>query len=379
MQKIPDRKERLIKRMEMYKENSFFQAATNIKKMGAYYTDAGHCERIGMLFDFDMAEEICVLEPSVGDGSALMAVTGNRTNIKRFGVEINKETYQMHLKDNKNFVSVLNEDFLRGVKISHGVFSFCFANPPYGEQKEESGNKRLELLFLERISYYLKSEAYLVYVIPYHVFVEEKFCRAIMSRYQVCSYYRFDEKEFEKYHQVAVILRKKKSGQSGYLRSDFEKFFDKVRNFNEIPYLPKSPEKVESRYEVLPSRDLDIEYFTTMQFRPEEASENLQISPLYDFIGSSLFPKVYSGCDLNRPIVPVSKDIAYLLAVSGGGQGLAGNEDEGTLHLQRGVARRIEEDTVNRDDEGVAQTITSRSYTKIRLNIIQNNGRITQL
>ena len=80
--------------MEMYKENSFFQAATNVKKLGAYYTDVDHCKRIGMLFDFDLAEEICVLEPSVGDGSALMAVTGSRPNIKRFGVEIIPETYR---------------------------------------------------------------------------------------------------------------------------------------------------------------------------------------------------------------------------------------------------------------------------------------------
>ena len=363
----------------MYKENSFFQAATNVKKLGAYYTDVGHCKRIGMLFDFDLAEEICVLEPSVGDGSALMAVTGSRPNIKRFGVEINPDTYSQHLKDNENFISVLNEDFLRGVKISHGVFSFCFANPPYGEQRGEQGSKRLELLFLERISNYLKSDAYLVYVIPYHVFSEEKFFRAVMSRYRICSYYRFDDKEYEKYHQIVVILQKKRSGQSGYLRSDFEEAYRRALKFNEISYLPEREEEVDEKYEVSPSKDADIEYFTTMKFKPEEACEGLKSSALYDHIVTSLFQKAYSGCDLNRPIVPVSKDIAYLLAVSGGGQGLAGDEEEGTLHLQRGVARMVEEDTVNTDEQGVAKTITSMSYTKIKLNIIQNNGKITQI
>lgn len=365
--------------MEMYKENSFFQAATNMKKLGAYYTDIEHCERIGMLFDFDTAEEICVLEPSVGDGSALMAVTGDRMNIKRYAVEINPETYQTHLKDNENFISVLNEDFLRGVKISHGVFSFCFANPPYGEQRETEGSKRLELLFLERISYYLKSEAYLAYVIPYAVFSEEKFFRAVLSRYVICEYFRFDDKEYEKYHQVVVVLRKKRSGQSGYLRSDFEASYQKVLRFQEIPYLPKEPEEVEVRYEVHASKDSDIEFFTSMKFKPEAAKESMDTSPLYDYFGASLFQKAYTGCDLNQPIVPVSKDIAYLLAVSGGGQGLAGDEVEGTLHLQRGVARKIDEDTVNYDYDNHAKSITSRSYTKIRLNIIQNDGRITQL
>ncbi len=308
-----------------------------------------------------------------------MAVTGERTNVKRYAVELNPETYQTHLKDNENFISVLNEDFLRGVKISHGVFSFCFANPPYGEQKETEGSKRLELLFLERISYYLKAEAYLTYVIPYAVFSEEKFFRAMLSRYVVCEYFRFDDKEYEKYHQVVVILRKKRSGQSGYLRSDFEVSYQKALRFKEIPYLPQKPEEVAVRYEVGVSKDSDIEYFTTMKFKPEAAIESLDTSPLYDYFGVNLFQKSYTGCDLNQPIVPVSKDIAYLLAVSGGGQGLAGDENEGTLHLQRGVARRVEEDSINYDEDDYAKSITSRSYTRIRLNIIQNDGKITQL
>ena len=365
--------------MESYKENSFFQAAQNVKKLGAYYTDVWHCERIGMLFDFDSAEEVCVLEPSVGDASAVLAVTGRRKNCKVYAVEIQQETYENHLKGNMELASVLNEDFLRGVKISHGVFSFCFANPPYGEQKEESGSKRLELSFVERISWYLKSDAYLALVIPFPVFSEEKFFRAVMARYEICSFYRFDESEYEKYHQIVVILQKKKSGQSGYLRAAFEEAYEKVLKLKNYPYLPERPEEVNERYQVLSTKDSDIEYFTTMKFRPEEAAESLHLSPLFDYVGEQTFQKKYSGCDLNQPIVPVSKDIAYLLAVSGGGQGLAGDEKEGTLHLQRGVARRVEEDEVNYSEAGNPSSVSVKSYTKIRLNIIQNDGCIKQL
>lgn len=369
-----------IKKMEKrYRETSFFQAAQNIKKFGAYYTDLWHCERIGMLFDFDTADEICVLEPSAGDASAVFGVTGRKRNCKIYAVEIQKETYENHLKGNENLMGALNEDFLRGVKISHGVFSFCFANPPYGEEKEESGSKRLELLFLERISWYLKTGGYLAYVVPYTVFADEKFFRAAMTRYEICSYYRFDEKEYEKYHQVVVIMRKKHSGQRGYLRSAFEKLYEKALCLDEYPYLPENMEQVIERYEVLPSKESDIEYFASMKFNPEEAVENLRSSSLYEIFSKDVFQKKYSGCDLSRPIVPVSKDISYLLAVSGGGQGLAGNEDEGTLHLQRGVARKAEEDSQNLTEDGKVISISSRSYTKIHLNIIENDGKITQL
>lgn len=361
-----------------YRENSFFQAAMNVKKLGAYYTDVWHCERIGMLFDFDKAEEICVLEPSAGDASAVLGVTGRRKHCKIYAVEIQKDTYEKHLKKNEDLTCVLNEDFLRGVKISHGVFSFCFANPPYGEQKEEEGRKRLESLFLERISWYLKPGAYLAYVIPFAVFTDDSFFRSVMTRYEICSYYKFDDKEYEKYHQIVAILRKKKSGQGGYLRSDFEEAHKKALLLDEYPYLPDSPDEVSERYTVLQSNDADIEYFSSMKFKPEEAVENLEYSSLYDLFSTDIFQKEYRECRLNHPIVPVSKDIAYLLAVSGGGQGLAGNEEEGTLHLQRGVARKIEEDYENKTEDGETKSILAESFTKICLNIIENNGKITQ-
>lgn len=56
-------RKRMERRESCYKENSFFQSAQNVRKLGAYYTDVDHCRRIGNLFDFDQAEEICVLEP----------------------------------------------------------------------------------------------------------------------------------------------------------------------------------------------------------------------------------------------------------------------------------------------------------------------------
>ncbi len=365
--------------MRMYKESSFFQAAQNVKKLGAYYTDLEHCRRIGLLFDFDSAEEICVLEPSIGDGNAVRAVTGDRENTKIFGVEIQKETYESILKNNEKLHMVLNEDFLRGVKISRGVFSFVFVNQPYGTQHEDSEGKRLELLFLEKISNYVKTGAYVVYVIPFTVFKEEKFLRTVLGKYEICSYYRFDDKEYEKYHQVAVILRKKKSGLGGFLRSTMYEVWEKIMNLENYPYLPKTSDEVAERYEVIPSKDQDIEYFTSMVFHPEEAFERLDSSPVYNLFSDEIFPRRYTGCNLNRPIVPVSKEISYLLAVSGGGQGLAGNEDEGTLHLQRGSARKDEEEDINYDEKNKPNKITVSSYTKIQLTIIQNDGTITQL
>lgn len=359
----------------LYKENGFFQSAQNVRKLGAYYTDPDHCRRIGGLFDFDQASEICALEPSMGDGRAILEVTGRRGNIRIYGVEINKETYKECLEGNPAFESVLNEDFLNGVKISHGAFSFCFANPPYGESQNEK--KRLEAMFLERLSPYLKSGGYLALVVPFGIFREEKFLRLVMSRYVMEQYYRFDDQEYEKFHQICVVLRKKPAGL-GYLKSVFEEIFAKIQNLETYPYLPE-PDEVPERLVIPESKDRDLEYFTTLEFHAEDAQEQLENSPLFSEITSRMFQKPYTGCDLNQPIVPVSKEISYLLAVTGGGQGYAGNEKEGTLHLQRGVAKRVEKEEPVYDEQNKVTKIVATSYTEIRLNIIENSGKITQL
>lgn len=57
------------------KQSEFSRARHNEAKMGAYYTDPGHCRRIGKFLEFP-EEEVCCLEPSIGDGEAVFAVTG---------------------------------------------------------------------------------------------------------------------------------------------------------------------------------------------------------------------------------------------------------------------------------------------------------------
>ena len=50
-------------------ENNFYQTTKNIEKAAAYYTDDAHCRRLSALFVFPEGEEVCILEPSAGDGA----------------------------------------------------------------------------------------------------------------------------------------------------------------------------------------------------------------------------------------------------------------------------------------------------------------------
>lgn len=352
------------------KTNLFSRSVANEEKMGAYYTDKGHCERIGYLFDFP-ADEVSSLDPSAGDGVALSTVVG-KSNSKLFGVELNAEAAQK-LRETKIVNYVLEADFLCGVKISHGSFGFCFANPPYGEL--ENGN-RLEVKFLDKLYPYLKKGAPIAYVIPFYVLSNEKFQRQLLSHFTQCKAYRFDDKVYSQYKQCVVVAVKK--ADNGYFRKDLDAFIEQVADIENLPFLPRSREEVTEKLSAVPSEADKIEYFTTLAFDAKEAAKNLMFSPLHDKAGAFLMPK-YEAMKIGHPPIPLKRDLLYLLSVSGGGQGLVGSEETGDLHLQRGVSKVVKTVSSEEDEETGKVVEVESSYTQTQLNIIENDGTITVL
>ena len=59
--------------------NSFSRTVANEQKKGAYYTDKGMCKRIGRLFALPADDEVSVLEPAVGDATAVLTFLDNVT------------------------------------------------------------------------------------------------------------------------------------------------------------------------------------------------------------------------------------------------------------------------------------------------------------
>lgn len=350
------------------KQNNFSRSLANDKKMGAYYTDTRMAERMGHLFYFPK-EEVSILEPSCGDMKALESLLRQTENnakehisTKIFGVEINENTYAA-LREEKNY-NLLNADFLTGVKISHNSFGFCFSNPPYGT--DENG-VRLEQKFLEKLYPYLKKDAPLCIVVPFYLLQNERFLKSYLSRFVPKGIYRFDDEIYAQFQQIVLVGTKRPS--IGFLKSKYEDFFQIKKE--DIPYLPHE-DLGEKKIAVIASEEDKIEYFTTLVFNKEEAAKHLKDSPLNDRL-SNFFVPAYTGSVIGRPPVPLKKDFLYLLAVSGGGQGKAGSEENRDLHLQRGVAKVIT-DSVKED--GI---IKERSSTKMSLTIIENDGMITEL
>lgn len=356
------------------KQNTFSRTMYNDIKMGAYYTNLEMCKRIGYLFDFP-DEEVSIIEPSIGDGTALMAVLGRTDKEEKrtvFGVELNTETYKQKLKDNPLIDYCLNADFLNGIKMSHGSFGFCFANPPYAV---DEGGERMEKRFIEKLHPYMKAGAPIAYVIPYATLMEEKFAKSFVARFQPVACFKFDDEIYKQFHQVVLIGVRRR--EMGYLHDTYISFFNSVKELEKLPYLPKSPDEVGKKLSAVPSKAANIEYFTTLVFNRKEAGEQIYRSSLHNRLSDYTVPE-YSAAAIGQPPIPLKKDLLYLLAVSGGGQGLVGGEDN-DLHLQRGVAKVVTTSESKYDADKGKAIIVENSHTQICLNIIESDGTITCL
>jgi hypothetical protein len=354
--------------------NDFSRTRFNEAKMGAYYTDVTHCKSLRGLFKFP-EEEVSVLEPSIGDGSAVKAITEG-ANAKIFGVELNPEVAG---KTKESIEDCLQADFLNGVRISHQCFSFIFANPPYLVD-DEVGRKRMEYTFLQKLTEnYISKDGVLVYIINMARFNEPDIFRYLYNHYEILGVWQFRPDEFAKYKQVAVVGRKRPT--LIHVAADVQAAMQK---YSTLPVLPERFDAPEIAITPSPSEKVTL-------FAPLEFDEDAAASFLLDKTGTSLLSdyhtlinrlatqKKYQVNNLGRPPIPPKKDSLYLLATSGAGQGIAGEKGE-DLHLQRGVAKVVEttEQVPSEDDKDrLIEKVTTS--TEVTMTILECSGKITVL
>jgi len=375
------------------RNNSFSRTSANESKLGAYYTDVSHCKSMFSILKFPENEEVCCLEPSIGNGAAIKAVTGAEENpdIKLFGVELNQEV-AIATKEDPHIEDCLFADFLSGVKISNNKFSFCFGNPPYadmdGDENETGRRGRYEYAFLEKVTgAYLKKDGILVWVIPHRIFIEAGYLRYLVGHYSLLHVYKFRKEEFAKWHQVVIIARK-----SGYSRiplkdemQEYRSKYEKIEDIEELPLTFEGTDLYQS-VEVPASKAEDITLFATKELDPEAAVAFLLTKPDMDdfnkMVDNAATVKEYTSTDLGRPPIRLKKDLVYLMNTAGVGQGLVGTIGE-DAHLQRGCAEVVEEAEYNEKEENSSKSdsgsIKVRTRTKVTMTVIQTNGDITVL
>lgn len=359
------------------KSSSFDRTVANESKMGAYYTDVAHCNAISRYLEFPEGN-VNALEPSIGNGEAILAATGKvqGDGIKIFGVELNERVAQ-ETKVNPLFEEIVNADYLSGVSITPNAFSFVFSNPPYGQDVEGS---RYEKRFLERLTPQMTAGGVLVYVIPERVFKEPMFFSILYNRFELRHVLRFHEGEYSKWQQIAIIGVKRKV-KNNILRDERIKLLETYENLEEIDF-DYEGEKV-----FVPESDESLlKTFTTVRFPAEQCAKVLMEdrdglpSNFFKLMSRKVWQKEFVGTELDRPPIHPNKDSMYLLGVCGAGQGLCGDEDEGTLHLQRGTVKIVEDIRENTPGDGKTPgTVIATTRAQVTYKVIQANGMISEL
>ena len=369
----------------IYGANNFSRVRSNEAKMGAYYTDVAHCMDIGKMFVWPEDSEVCCLEPSIGNGEAIIAVTGAKSNekVKIFGVELNDEVAGQ-TKKNPYIEDLVCCDFTDELMCRKNVFSFAFGNPPYIASESEEGEEkvRLERIFLDRICDYLRRGAILVWVVPEKAFCDTSYLRHWMKDYDTLALYKFRKDEYAKWHQIVAVGRKVR--RRAVKQDDLDEYSRKW-HFVDIPELPFEPTE---KIQVLASDSKAIDLFTTRTFRESDTLSFLQDEGISDELRKAVNRRLtvtsQCGMELSRPPIPLKKDSKYLLITSGFSDGLVGNADEGNLHMLRGVSEvaetaRQEPWEEEKEEENKTMKVTVTSSTVSELRVLEADGKITLL
>jgi hypothetical protein len=213
------------------KQSNFSRSLANEAKMGAYLTDRRICEVISTYIDYG-TKNVNVLEPTVGDASAVLTVTKGKENVSIFGVELSEDRYQKA----KNYVDnglykVILSDFLKA-RITNKKMDMIFSNPPYLTVFEE----RFESVCLSRCTRYLSPKGFLVYIVGASMSQDEEFIKYLVANYEDISIFRFPTAEeykdeydvsYQFFNQICIFAYKREDRL--FLNS--EKFEDSLSNF----------------------------------------------------------------------------------------------------------------------------------------------------
>lgn len=347
------------------KVSNFSRTVDNFANKGQYFTCPLHSKAIGKLLRFPDGP-VSILEPSIGDGSALKAfLNGRQASV--FGVELDNGIYNAHVEKGE-FDYLLNADFLSGITVSNNAFSLVFANPPYGDSEYK---ERYESLFMKRIYNYLKPMGLMVLIIPYYLFEKDKsFARKFSKRFELQAVYKFHEREFQKYKQIVLIGRKRSKPSD---ENDLEAncLNEKVLDIENLDLLPMDGN--DNTIAVNTSSPDSITTFQSYNINEKELETVVRSSGLIEKL--NLIGRIQTEKNLSPPIPPKVGHL-YLLGTTGFTSGCIGSEENGTLHLQRGKVTSKEIITTECSDENMKVLERKKTIRTTSMVIIDANGKI---
>jgi predicted RNA methylase len=283
-------------------------------KLGYYPLPLDEGVRLRQILQFP-AESASVLDPCAGTGATLLQITES-ANVERYAVELDAQRAQTTRDSGADTI----HGNLFDVQAKSGSFSLLYLNPPYDSEVASFGNKRMELLFLQKTFRWLVVGGVLVMVVP-HGRLQE--CVDLLANaftnFQVL---RLTDPESVRFDQVALLAARARIRDTEYERNR-EQLISSIwaktipaLTGQEAPYLvpPTNPAKLEFRGIPL-----------------DEVEDLVRTSSAWTKTRSYLLPQ--EGASVGRPITPLHGGHVGLLCTAGLLNGVFGSGED--RHIAR--------------------------------------------
>ena len=301
----------------------------NYVRMGYYPTDPENIDLILRAIRFPEGVTTNLLDPCCGCGKALRQLAmGN--NCFTYGVELD----ECRAEEAQTILHRVGMGSFFHSRISNEAFHVLFLNPPYMSVMTEGGGRtRHEKRFLAESIRHLMIGGLLIYIIPYYRLTED-ICRILSDNFSDLSVWRFTDREFAKFRQVAVLgLRKPRADHTPH---------ELQKSACDPEGIPSLTQIEEDRY-ALPAIEKTVTVFKGEKFNEKELERQLCRS-------NSLHRLIRSKSELDsaekRPLLPLS--IGQIGLVGGSGM-INGLIECDTPHIIKG--RIIKVKHTDREEE----------------------------
>lgn len=267
------------------------------KKNGSYYTPSYLSEFIfkHIAFNLKSNANLCILEPSIGDGSFVQAFNNtvfpkkikkiSFTGVEKFLPELRKAEAKSKINPNcKTEYSFVKNDFLKFQKSRNNFYSIIAGNPPYikkgllgkeqintclkiHESAKLSSNsvKNLWTSFLVRCIQLLKEDGILSFILPAEL-LQVKFAKELREflvlNFQRTEIFTFEDLLFDCKGQDTILLfGYKKSQNPGQFFAHIENSNQLIKNdFKLVQNNAITINDAKWIHHLLPADDLDFVY-----------------------------------------------------------------------------------------------------------------------
>lgn len=332
----------------------------NNVRLGHYPTDLDNVAHITRAVAFPEGTVTNLIDPCCGDGSALRKLAmGN--NCYAYGVELD----QSRAEEAEAMLHRVGYGSFFYSHIQSGAFHLVFLNPPYlSVLNEKGGRSRDEKRFLIESIPLLIMGGLMVYIVPYYRLTED-ICRIFSDHFTQVGLYRFTDREFKKFQQVALLG----------LRRDFHDGTDEADALSELACHPDELpclSDIEEGIYPLPAVPKKVELFQGAKFNEAELARQLKASTSFKrlFVEQNKLDSTDK-----RPPLPLSIGQVGLIGGSGLINGLV--EDE-CPHIIKGrivkCKKTSSEDNFDKEGEYVSTEIKVTTSNKMIFTVLTRDG-----